>query len=159
MDLEPRDISWAKEIVKNNEFFKGCTADELELLVNGMDKQYYNSGVTIIFQGEISSRLGIIQEGKLSVWVRKGGNKIKLTELGIGNYFGEISLLTPRAATASVKAEENTAIIFLPGEVVQSLAAKNKVLAISIQEKIEERLKSRDHALEGDGGAPPETKK
>jgi CRP-like cAMP-binding protein len=159
MDLEPIDIAWVKEIIKKNEFFKGCTENEFMQLVEGMDKQYFSKGTNILFQGEISSKLGIVQEGKLSVTVtKKGGIKVKITDLEPGNYFGEISLLTPRAATASIKAEESSAVIFLPGEVVQNIAQKNKVLAISIQDKIEERLKSRDTAIDNSNNPPQDAK-
>ena len=53
---------------------------------------------------------------------------------------GEISLLTPRAATATVKAEEDTEIIFLPGEVVQSMVKRNSDLSEKLHCTINERL-------------------
>jgi CRP-like cAMP-binding protein len=83
--------------------------------------------------------------------VRKGKEKNKVAELSPNSIFGEISLLTPRAATATVKSEAETDIIFLPGEVVQALVKKNPVLADMINKKIEERLESQKKAIEEKG--------
>lgn len=148
MELTEQDIQWAKETIAKTELFTTCSAAELEQLIDGLDKQSYHSGSTILFQGEISSRLSLVEAGTVSITVRKGKDKMKVAELGPNAFFGEISLLMPRAATATVKAEADTDIVFLPGEVVQALVKKNPVLADMINKKIEERLAAQKQKAE-----------
>ena len=140
MELSEEDLQWSKEIIKKTELFDTCTAGELNELYDGLEKKRYNSGSTILFQGEISSRLCLVETGKVSINVRSGKEKAKVAELGPTNYFGEISLLTPRAATATVRAVEDSDIVFVPGEVVQAIVNKNPVLAEMINKKISDRL-------------------
>ena len=148
MDLTTQDIAWAKENIRRNELFSACTEDEITELAGGLEKQNYGKNQTVLFQGEISSRLCMVQSGMVSVWVRKGKDKVKVAELEAGAFFGEISLLTPRAATATIKSEQETDIIFLPGEVVQAQAKKNPAFGASLDKKIQERLAKSKEATE-----------
>lgn len=144
MELSDQEIEWAKGCIQRTGLFINCSESEMEQLIDGLDKQEYHCSSTILFQGEISSRLCLVYSGKVSIFIRsKGKDKIKVAELGPDAFFGEISLLTPRAATATVKAEADTEIIFLPGEVVQSIVKNNPVLSDKINKKIEERLASQ----------------
>jgi len=92
--------------------------------------------------------LYLVQSGLVSGWARKNNGKVKVAELPAGSYFGEISLLTPCAATATIKAEKETDIIFLPGEVVETVVKNNPPLSSAIHKEIEKRLASRKQALE-----------
>ncbi len=148
MELTDQDLRWAKEAIGKTGLFTSCSADELMQLLEGLEKQHYRAAATVLFQGEISSKLCLVESGKVSVWARQGKDRVKVAELGQNSFFGEISLLTPRAATATIKAEEETDIIYLTGEVVQALALRNPSLAQAINAKIEERLQGRKQALD-----------
>ena len=148
MSLTEQDIPFARESVIKTGLFSGITEAELNSLLDGMEKQSYNANATILFQGEISNRLYLVQAGLVSVWARKAGAKIKVAELAAGSYFGEISLLTPSAATATIKAENATDIIFLPGEVVEAVVKNNPPLSTEIHNEIEKRLAARKKVLE-----------
>lgn len=140
MELTDQDIVWAKQTIQKTGLFNTCSQDEICQLIAGLEKETYKAPGTIIFQGEISSRLYLVQSGLVSVTVRTGSNKVKVAELGENSFFGEISLLMPRAATATVKAEKDTEIFILPGEVVQALVKKNPALSEIMNKKIQERL-------------------
>jgi CRP-like cAMP-binding protein len=148
MELTDKDLQWAKNNLKRVELFVTCSEAEIDELVNGMEKVSYNQGSTVLFQGEISSKLCLVQNGKVSVNIRKGKEKNKVAELGSGTFFGEISLLRPQAATATIKAEETTDILFLPGEAVQAMVKKNSELSEAINKKIDERLEKSRQAME-----------
>lgn len=148
MDLTTQDLAWAKENIRRNDLFSQCSESEITELSSGLEKQAYKQGQTVLFQGEISCRLCMVQSGKVSVWIRKGKDKTKVAELEAGSFFGEISLLTPRAATATIKSEADTEIMFLTGEVVQALAKKNPALGETLDKKIHERLEKSRQATE-----------
>ncbi|MBN1824312.1 MAG: cyclic nucleotide-binding domain-containing protein [Endomicrobiales bacterium] len=142
MELNEIDVQWAKDTLRKIDIFCGCSESEFTQLVGGLEKKEYKANSTVLFQGEISCRLCIVKSGKVSINVRKGKDKLKVAELEPNAYFGEISLLMPRAATATVKAEIDSEIVFLPGEVVQALVKNNPSLAGTINKKIQERLDS-----------------
>jgi CRP/FNR family transcriptional regulator len=148
MDLTQQDIQWAKEAMMKTGLFSALPDHEMQQLLDGLEKQQYKAGATILFQGEISSKLYLVERGKVSINVRKGKEKNRVAELGANAFFGEISLLRPRAATATVKAEEETDIIFLPGEIVQAVVKNDAVFADFINKKIEERLQSQQQPQE-----------
>ena len=150
MSLEDNDIPFAKQSIVKTGLFSGISESELNSLIDGMEKQSYKAGATILFQGEVSNRLYLVESGLVSVWARRNSAKIKVAELAAGAYFGEISLLTPTAATATIKAENETGIFFLPGEVVESLVKHNPALSSAIHKEIQLRLDSRKKALEKD---------
>ena len=140
MELNEQDLQFAKEAINKMGLFSMCSEAELNQLTDGMEKESYKQGSTILFQGEISSRLCLVESGNVSVNVRSGKEKNKVAELGANSFFGEISLLTPRAATATIKAEDDTIILFLPGEIVQRLAKDNPAVQEGLNQKINERL-------------------
>lgn len=146
MELNEEDIVWARAAIDKTGLFAGCSGDERAALYEGLEKQSFRPDATILFQGEISSRLCLVHTGAVAIVVRKGKEKLKVAELGAGSYFGEISLLTPRAATATVKAVGETEIVFLPGEVVQALVKQNPALADTLNKQIEERLNAQKNA-------------
>ena len=143
MELNEQDLQFAKETINKIGLFSACSDAEIGQLLSGLEKQHYKQGATILFQGEISSKLSLVESGKVSVMLRKGKEKIKVAELGANSFFGEISLLTPRAATATIKAEEDSVVLFLPGEIVQRLVSDNPALNEEINKKIAERLESQ----------------
>ncbi len=143
MEITEQDLRFAKETIIKTGLFSVCTEAEIGQLLAGLEKQNYRQGATVLFQGEISSRLCLVEEGTVAVMVRKGKDKVKVAELGPNSYFGEISLLTPRAATATIKAESDSVILFLPGEVVQRLAKDNPALQETLNNKIKERLETQ----------------
>jgi thioredoxin reductase (NADPH) len=148
MELSEEELRWAGETIKKTGLFTTCSDDEMRQLLSGLAKKHYHTGQTILFQGEISNCLSLVESGLVSIWIRKGKEKNKVAELGPNSFFGEISLLTPRAATATVKAENDTEIVFLPGEIVQAIIAHNPVLSEIIHKKIDERLQSQEKTTE-----------
>ena len=148
MELNDQDLQFAKETINKMGLFSACTDSEISQLLNGLEKLGYKQGATILFQGEISSKLCLIESGKVSVFIKKGKEKTKVAELGTDSYFGEISLLTPRAATATIKAEEDSMVLFLPGEIVQRLVNDNPALKEELNKKIAERLGSQKQQAE-----------
>ncbi|MCX5781546.1 MAG: cyclic nucleotide-binding domain-containing protein [Elusimicrobia bacterium] len=144
MELTVKDSNWAKEVIRQSDFFDTLTEQELAQLVEGFEKRHYTKGTIIIFQGEISNKLFIIQSGKVSVNVRRRKQVTKVAELVPTDLFGEISLLTPRSATATVKVEEDSDIIILAGDVFRGIVKNNPALDEKIRKKIDERLKMHD---------------
>jgi CRP/FNR family transcriptional regulator, cyclic AMP receptor protein len=73
----------------------------------------FRSGETIISEGHFASSLFVIRKGRVDV-IKHGSKKqeVLITQLGPGEFFGEMSLLDPEHSihSATIRAAEDTAV-------------------------------------------------
>jgi CRP-like cAMP-binding protein len=70
-------------------------------------------GYEIIRQGDTWDSFYVIVSGRVSVIVKKGSKVLKVAELGKGEFFGEMALLTNKARNATVTSEEISELLVL----------------------------------------------
>lgn len=70
-------------------------------------------GETIIEEGAEGRGLYLVVSGRVRVLKRDGADVVQVAALGPGDLFGEISLLMRKPSTATVVAEQSTALLFL----------------------------------------------
>lgn len=80
-------------------------------------------GVDVIREGEQGPGLFVVLSGGLEVFTR-GSNStpVALAQLSPGDIFGEMSLLTNRPTSATVRAKSRASLLFLPRVYVERLA-------------------------------------
>lgn len=94
----------------------------------------FEEGSNVVTEGEEGNAFYIIKKGKAEVATGEGGNEeIKLADLKEGDFFGEVSLLTGKKRTATVRAST-------PLEVME-LSKVNLKKCIEKYPQIEETLK------------------
>lgn len=140
--LDFDNYEWAKNLLKSMDFFSHCSSEDVLTLVENLEKHNYKAGSTILFQGEISNRFYIIHKGSVGIWKTIDGERKMVAELGPDKYFGEISLMTPTSATATVKAQTDAEIMSLAYENMEFVFRNNPEVLQTIQQKIEERKKA-----------------
>jgi CRP-like cAMP-binding protein len=74
---------------------------------------YREAGETIIEEGDEGRGLYLVVSGRVRVLKRDGSDMVQVAALGPGDLFGEISLLMQKPSTATVVAEQSTALLFL----------------------------------------------
>jgi CRP-like cAMP-binding protein len=75
----------------------------------------YSDGEEVIRQGEPGSELFIVRRGEVVVLVGKDGKRpVEVARLGPGKFFGEMSLMTGEARTATV-VTDGTCELFVVG--------------------------------------------
>lgn len=89
--------------------FSRCSGSDLKIVARHAETVTVPSGRTIVKQGDEGDALFVILSGRAEV-VRDG---IMVTELGAGEYFGELALLdpAPRAATVTVTSDAELAVL------------------------------------------------
>ncbi len=140
--LNPEDYSWVKKTFKGLDFFDHCSDDDILSLAESMEEMNCEPGQLILRQGEFSDRLYLIRSGTVDILKRAGSDSKKVAELGEGEYFGEISLMTPSSAIATVKAQTGCVILTMTGEVVESVLSHKPNDLQEVRKKIEERKKA-----------------
>ncbi|MDH3974456.1 MAG: cyclic nucleotide-binding domain-containing protein [Deltaproteobacteria bacterium] len=123
-----KDHPHVKEVL--SEFYKKRVLDKLlavsplfgilsdedrKSMLASFNLKKYDEGSVVISEGEEGDAFYIIKNGKAAVTTTEGGEKeIKLAELKEGDFFGEVSLLTGKKRTATVKASTLLEVMELP---------------------------------------------
>ena len=79
-----------------------------------MDMMKFNPGQVIIREGDMGSLFYVITEGRAEVIIHDAnGSDVILHEVGPGDFFGELSMLTNEPRTARVRAVEHLTTLVL----------------------------------------------
>lgn len=84
--------------------FRQLDQTELENLAEEVDQVRYKAGEVIFHENDQGDALYVIDEGSVRIWVRdEDVNEVTLSELGEGEFFGELAVLDSgqRSANAS----------------------------------------------------------
>jgi putative ABC transport system ATP-binding protein len=73
-----------------------------------MAREKFRAGTTIFHQGDPGDKFYLIRKGSCDVVQEKDGAVQVLRTLGVGEFFGEIALITGKPRTATIVARENT---------------------------------------------------
>jgi len=96
----------------------------LEAILASTELRSYSEGDIIVTEGEQGSSLFLIVSGEVKVFTRgQRGEHVPLAELGPGDFFGEVSLLTGRPRTATITAKDEVTAIELARDDVDEIAA------------------------------------
>ena len=120
-------------------------ARELCELLESIDRK---SGALLFRAGDEGDAMYLIEHGKIRICVRaKDGHEVTLTELGRGDFFGEMALLDrkPRSADAVVKEDARLAV--LSREHFLSFVRSNPNVALEMLTALANRLRHTDELL------------
>ena len=102
------------------DIFDELTPDERVHMLNGADEEHYLMGQSILTEGQPNQAIYVIVDGL----VRVSRANVHLTNLGLGNIFGEMAFLTSEAASASVSAVQETTVLRIDHEHIAELIAE-----------------------------------
>lgn len=103
LDLPDRQA--AEAMLALVDVFQPLSEADREALAERMRPELFADGEALVRQGESGASLFIVADGNLAVRVRnRSGSETVVAELGPGQYFGELSLLTGAERSATVVA-------------------------------------------------------
>lgn len=142
-------MTLAHNFLRSVPLFEKCDEDTVQRMALGLRWHTYKTGDTVLFQGMISHQMYLIASGKVGIYTRKDGETRQVATLREGDYFGEISLLTNRAATATVKAEaDDTQVYILDRDSVITALASHPDVMEDVTRRIRERNQTRQEAFQ-----------
>jgi CRP/FNR family transcriptional regulator, cyclic AMP receptor protein len=103
----------------------------------------YDEGETVVKRGGKGKGLYLILEG--STEVRRGGRV--LAKLGVGQFFGEMSLFDNQPRSADVVVLKPSKLVALSKWEFWGFAASEPSVVLSILQEMSRRLRAADHAL------------
>src|SRR5215467_13402651 len=91
--------------------FGGISDASLDLLISMLDERCFDLGDSIVAEGEPGRSMYLVHSGKLVVSkIGKSGRVIRMSHLGPGDFFGEMTLIEPQNRSATVVAETPTVL-------------------------------------------------
>ena len=126
------------ELLKRVPLFSGCTKAELAELAIRTDELAIREGSTLAREGKPGREFFVLVDG--SVKVTKSGRK--LAELGAGDWFGEIALITGGVRTATVTATTPSRVLVLTDRTFRHVVEEMPSIALKVLASLGERLGS-----------------
>lgn len=119
-------------------FLAGLSEDQAKAMAVKAEQKPFKKGQTVLFKGVSVEGLHVVASGKVSVHIKPEKSKdwMKVAELGPGDVFGETSIVEFAMAGATIKAEDDSTLIFVvPQDLFTELmdkdaAFKDRVLAL-----------------------------
>ena len=100
--------------LRQTELFADLSEAEATVLATFLERVEFGAGDLLVRQGESSDAVYFLEAGKVEVTATgMGGDKVALAELGPGDYFGEIGILTGAERIADVAALEPVTLLRL----------------------------------------------
>lgn len=124
------------DLLKRAPLFSGCSKAELAELALGADELAVREGETLTREGDRGREFFVLVSG--SVDVSKDGKTI--TELGEGDWFGEIALLAGLPRTATVTASTPVRVLVLTSRAFERAVETMPSIALSVLASVAERL-------------------
>ncbi len=132
-------------LMEKVEIFSPLSKTELTKLIGRLNIVSYAAGEMPVRQGDAGDSFYIIKAGKVDVVVQKtGGESAVVATLGPGTFFGEMSLLTGAARTASILVKEDAEFIVVDKESFRTTLANNPSIAESMSHILSERQAGLD---------------
>ena len=92
-------------------FFGGLSDASLDLLISMLVERRFDVGATVVEEGEQGRSMYIVHSGELVVSkLGESGRVIRMTGLGPGDFFGEMTLIEVQNRSATVVTESPTVL-------------------------------------------------
>jgi CRP/FNR family cyclic AMP-dependent transcriptional regulator len=100
----------------------------------------YQTGDVLFREGEAGDVMFVIQAGRVRVSKLVDGQRILLSELGVGDFTGEMAVVAGRRRVTTAVAVEPTRCLIIDGPTLETLVTGNAEIAIRIVKQLGVRL-------------------
>jgi CRP-like cAMP-binding protein len=134
-------VSDRKELLRQVELFESLNEAELEDLAEAMHQIFYKEGEAIITADSEGSSMFVLLEGLCDVHIENNeiGQLVKVAQLNPGQFFGEMSLLTGEARSATVMAATDSLVYEIKKEHLAGLFDKRPEIIMMIGQTLADR--------------------
>ena len=130
--------------------FNGLDRGELEKFAEVTREKSYPKGSVILFEDDPGDSLFVVRDGRVKVvLIGEDGREVILGVLGVGEYFGELSLIDDRPRSAHVIAMEDSNLLVLRREDFRNRVESSPRVAWSLLTELSRRLRRADDKIGG----------
>lgn len=128
--------------------FAALQTAQIQLISENSEKLHVNSDYQVIKQGDKDNRLFIIADGTVSIQLNKSDKeKVELARMGVGEFFGEMSLMTGEPRSANVISLRPSSFLIVQKETIQTILSQNQESADIMAKILAERQLSLQKAI------------
>jgi uncharacterized membrane protein len=136
------------EALQEIPLFSAMDAQEIASVCALMDRQIYAPGEVIMRQGEPGEHFYVIVQGEVRFSVQDAeGRELVIDEVGVGGFFGELSMLTGEPRSARVKAIGEVVTLALNRDEFFNFLQRQPHAAIDVLTVLGQRLHRTDTLL------------
>ena len=130
--------------------FAGIDPAELAQLADVTREKQYPKGSVIVFEDDPGDALFVVREGRVKVvLVSEDGREVILGVLGVGEHFGELSLIDEGPRSAHVIAMEDSTLLVLRRDDFKRRVEVTPQLAWALLVELSRRLRRADGKIGG----------
>jgi hypothetical protein len=124
-------------------FFQDLSAADIEEIKSRAVRQTFSKGQLVFAEGDQVDWFYIIEQGRFGIFIDKQGKQEHISELGPGDYFGEMAIFNRARRLASVVALQDAELLAIDQEVFLQLLNSHRAIA----DKINVMLSRRNEEL------------
>ena len=142
------------ELLDRVDLFASLEMEEKVELASDLDQKHVRAGTRIVEQGAEGQSLYIVAEGLMEVRVRfdDGGPDRKVAQIGPGDFFGEMSLLTGAPRSATVICLTDSVIYKIEKVHLEPILKARPLIAESLVSLLSLRQEATKALADGDDG-------
>jgi len=136
------------EFLSTVPLLSGLGSADLVRFAEDARERPYPKGSVILFEDDPGDSLFIVREGRVKVvLVGEDGREVILGMLGVGEHFGELSLIDSRPRSAHVIAVEDSQLIVLRREDFRRRVEESPAIAWALLQEMSRRLRRADEQI------------
>ena len=124
------------DLLRRVPLFSGCTKEELRLVAAIADEVAMQPGRVLTREGKPGREFFVLVDG--TVDVTQGGKRIG--ELGPGDWFGEIALLTKAPRTATITTASPVRLLIVTDRGFRQVVEATPSIAVKVLDRVGQRL-------------------
>lgn len=128
----------------------GLDRDELQRFADVTRERAFPKGSVILFEHDPGDSLYVVRSGRVKVvLVGEDGREVILGVLGVGEHFGELSLIDELPRSAHVIAMEDSSLIILRSDDFRRRVESSPAVAWALLRELSRRLRRADEKIGG----------
>lgn len=132
--------------LEQSKLFSRLAANELQLLRGAASEKQFRAGQEIFKEGDSGDGIYVVRDGLVQISGLVGPNvRHNFSQVGPGDFFGEMAVLEDKPRSASALAVSETALYFIPREIMLKLAERSPQLSLNLLREISARLREFNH--------------
>lgn len=148
------------ELITAFPLFKGFTTNGAKRLLDAGEVKTHAPGGVLLKEGDTSDFVMLVLSGKLEVFVERAGKDLILTEANPGTILGELAMLCGIPRSASVRAQENSAVLEWPDEAFRTLLLRDpslsqRIFGQALRTLLEKERSLIDSLIKGQAAGQP----
>ena len=135
------------QLIPGFPLFKGFTVDGANRLLKSGEVKKFAADEVLFKEDDKADSVFLLLTGKLEVFVQRGDQDVVLTETNPGTVIGELAVLCGIPRSASVRAQEDSAVLEWSDESFRTLLLRDPHLSQRIFSQILRTLVDKERAL------------